>query len=133
MRANRIVVVLEVQWGYPGDRPLRWFYINPFNHSGRRLIQLVGHMAFKVTNACSDIVYSARDRGTPDPAWLRANLKALRPDLVIVAGKVATATFHRSMVPAATRVLKMPHPAARTWSKALIAKWARRIQSVKLS
>jgi uracil-DNA glycosylase len=123
-----IVVVLAVQWGYPGDKPERWFHINPYNHSGRRLIGLIGHWDFKVTNACSDIVFRASDRGTPDSKWLRANLRVLRPRLVLVCGSVAQSTFERSMVDADTRVLRLPHPAARTWTKAMIKRWAKRIQ-----
>jgi uracil-DNA glycosylase len=125
---QRIVVVLAVQWGYPGDTVARWFHPNPYNHSGGRLIRLIGHGAFKMTNACSDIVYRATQQGTPDPAWLRRNLRALRPDVVLVCGKVAQATFERGMVGKAAKVFKLPHPAARTWSKRMIEQWAKRIQ-----
>lgn len=127
---KRIVAVLAVQWGYPGDQVEPWFHINPINHSGRRLIKLVGHGGFKVTNACPDIVYRADQQGTPDPAWLRHNLRCLRPDVVLVCGSVAQATFERDMVGPRTKVFKLPHPAARTWSKALIAQWAKRLQRV---
>jgi hypothetical protein len=112
----KIVVVLEVMWGMPGDGPLRWFRINPYNHSGRRLIGLIGHGDFTVTNACPDVVYSASGKGKPSKGWLRANLKALRPDVVLVCGRVAHATFEQSMCPSA-RVVTLQHPAARTWSK----------------
>ena len=125
---KRVVVVLAVQWGYPGDTVARWFHINPYNHSGRRLIRLIGHGAFKVTNACPDIVYRADQQGTPDEAWLRHNLKSLRPAVVLVCGRVAQATFERGMVPAGTKVFKLPHPAARTWTKQMIEQWSRRIQ-----
>lgn len=129
----RIVVVLAVQWGYPGDKVSRWFRINPFNHSGQRLYRLIGHFDFLVTNACPDIVYRADQQGTPDPRWLRRNLRALRPQVVLVCGAVAQATFERDMVPASTKVFKLPHPAARTWTKALITGWSRRIQRVTLT
>ena len=124
----KIVVVLAVQWGYPGDRPERWFHINPYNHSGRRLIGLVGHRNFKVTNACSDIVFRASDKGTPDAAWLRRNLAVLRPDLVLLCGNVAQSTFKRSMVEPETKVMRLPHPAARHWSKKMMKRWTRKIQ-----
>lgn len=124
----RIVVVLAVQWGYPGDPVTRWFHINPYNHSGRRLIRLIGHDEFKVTNACPDIVFRASDQGTPSARWLRDNLKALRPDVVLVCGKVANSTFKRGMVGKAVRVFKLPHPAARNWTKQLIERWSHRIQ-----
>lgn len=122
----KVVVVLEVMWGLPGDRPLRWFSINPDNHSGRRLNSMIDG-AYTVTNACSDIVHSARHRGTPDKVWLEANLRKLQPDVLLVCGKVAQATFSRSMAPKA-RVLVLPHPAARTWSKASIAAARNKIQ-----
>lgn len=117
----KIVAVLAVQWGYPGDAVEPWFTINPYNRSGNRLIQLIGHFNFIVTNACSDIVYSASTQGTPNPAWLRANLRALKPSHLLLCGAVAQATFHRDMVAKGTRIVKLPHPAARTWSKASIA------------
>jgi hypothetical protein len=128
----RIVAVLAVQWGYHGDVASRWFDINPYNHSGQRLIRLIGHDDFKVTNACPDIVYRAAQQGTPDPAWLRANLTALQPSVVLVCGAVAQATFDRTMVPKGTHVFKLPHPAARMWSKQMIERWAKRIQRVTL-
>lgn len=76
MPSPKIVVVLEVMWGMRGDRPLPWFHINPRNHSGCRLMGILGcgWRDFVVTNACPDIVYSARSRGTPSKAWLRDNL-----------------------------------------------------------
>jgi hypothetical protein len=126
--AQKIVVVLSVQWGYPGDKVSRWFYINPANHSGRRLWRLIGHSNFIVTNACSEMVYRASDQGTPDPKWLRRNLKALCPDIVLVCGAVANTTFKDDMVRKDTRVFRLPHPAARNWTKKLIQSWATRIQ-----
>lgn len=126
LRGPKVVVVLEVMWGERGQRPLRWFDINPLNHSGRRLIDIVGSGNFTVTNACSDIVYDAKHRGTPDKAWLEANLRELAPDVLLVCGKVAQATFARAMAPKA-RVIALPHPAARTWSKATIEAARRKV------
>lgn len=122
----KIVVVLDVMWGIRGDKPVRWFRINPYNHSGRRLMGLIGHGDFKVTNACPDVVYSASGKGTPSKPWLRANLKALQPGVVLVCGKVASATFEQSMCPSA-RIVTMDHPAARTWSKRTLAIAKRKI------
>lgn len=124
----KIVVVLEVMWGLRGDPPLRWFNINPYNHSGRRLIDIVGHSDFQVTNSCPDVVYSASSRGTPDPEWLRRNLRVLQPDLVLVCGRVANATFKPDMVRRDAKVIVMQHPAARTWSRAKIVAAQRRVQ-----
>lgn len=122
----RVVALLEVMWGDLDDKPLRWFRINPYNHSGKRLISLIGHAQFTVTNACPDVVYAANQRGTPCKAWVRRNLKALRPDVLLVCGKVAGSTFEADMCPLAT-VLTLPHPAARMWSKPLLARTRNRI------
>jgi hypothetical protein len=127
-RNCRIVAILAVQWGYPGDRVRPWFRINPYNHSGRRLIQIIGHTRFMVTNACPQLVCRASQQGTPDALWLQNNLSQLAPELVLVCGKVAQATFKRDMVGPGVRVLKLPHPAARTWTKRDIARWAKRVQ-----
>lgn len=127
-RLSRITVVLAVQWGYPGDKPSKWFLINPRNHSGSRLIKLIGHSRFIVTNSCKELVYKANDKGKPDVAWLHGNLKVLAPDVVLVCGSVAQSTFDRAMVSKDCVVLKLPHPAARTWTKADIARWSKRIQ-----
>lgn len=125
-KARSIVAVLDVQWG--GNRAERWFQINPYNHSGKRLIKLVGHDDFVVTNACPQCVENANGRGTPDAAWLADNLRALKPRVVLVCGNVAQATFAPGMVPKGAKVFKLPHPAARTWTKAEIASWSKRIQ-----
>lgn len=125
-RQRSIVAVLDVQWG--GNRAERWFQINPYNHSGGRLIKLVGHDDFVVTNACPQCVEDANGRGKPDAAWLAGNLRDLKPKVVLVCGNVAQATFARSMVPKGAKVFMMPHPAARTWTKADIAAWSKRIQ-----
>lgn len=124
----KIVVVLEVMWGMPGDPPRRWFRINPYNHSGRRLINIIGRSDFIVTNACPDVVYSAKGRGKPDADWLARNLAALKPDVLLVCGRVAHTTFKYSMVPSSTEVIALPHPAARNWSKAKIVQAQRVIQ-----
>lgn len=122
----KIVAVLEVMWADYGDPPLRWFRINPYNRSGQRLISIVGHRNFTVTNSCPDVVYSAASRGIPSKSWLRANLKALAPDVVLVCGRVAAATFEADMCPGA-RVVPMMHPAARAWSKAALASAQRKV------
>lgn len=126
----QIVAVLEVMWGLRGDKQRRWFRINPFNHSGRRLISIVGHGNFIVTNACPDVVYRAQDRGTPSKKWLAANLGILQPDLVLVCGKVAQETFEPAMVRDWCHIIELPHPAARTWSKRTIAKAKRDVSVI---
>jgi hypothetical protein len=125
----KAVVVLEVMWdwrnvttsaGYK-ERAPRWFNINPNNFTGRRLHSWLNGREFLVTNACPQLVSSAKGRGTPDPEWLNNNLTDLHPyDLVLVCGKVAQSTYKREAVRDA-RVIEMPHPAARMWNKHGIA------------
>ena len=103
-----LVVVLEVMWGSRGRH--RAFRINPLNHSGARLIKLIGHDDFLVTNACPDPVPTAKGRSKPDAQWLRDNLRLLQPTAILVCGSVAQATFQPSMAQGA-RVLHLPHPA----------------------
>jgi len=128
LRAARpkIVVVLEVMWGMPTDKVQRWFHINPYNHSGRRLIDIIGHQDFRVTNACPQLVHSARSKGKPSKEWLSANLSKLQTDIVIVCGNVAQATFEPSMASGA-QIVKLPHPAARSWSKKAVEQARRKV------
>jgi hypothetical protein len=97
-----IVAVLESMWdwrqmtsGAGYKEACRSFRINPDNYSGKRLYRIVGRDAdLVVTNACRELCGSASQHGTPDPAWLRENLKLLAPfDLLLVCGKVAQATL----------------------------------------
>lgn len=130
-----IVAILETMWDWRGMTSSaghtrtapRYFTINPENHSGRRLYSLIGgqdihHLS--VTNACKELACSAKQHGTPDPAWLRENLDGLMCmvshggngiDLLLVCGKVAQATYARSgfKMPKGRYVLEIPHPAAR--------------------
>lgn len=124
---KRVVAVLEVQWG---PYPTPYFRINPYNFSGARLIKLVGHGNFYVTNACPGVVATAKGRGKPCAAWLAGNLARLQPAVVLVCGRVARATFKRSMVGKAAKVLYLPHPAARTWTKQAIKRTSKRIQRI---
>jgi hypothetical protein len=121
------MVVLEVMWdwdnmtseaGYEKVAP-RHFRINPYNYTGRRLHWLLGHNQFLVTNACPDLVSSANGRGTPDPGWLKENLKKYPYDLLLICGRVAEKTFERCGYRPCCRIITLPHPAARGyWSKA---------------
>lgn len=140
LRAKRIVAILETMWDWRGmtsdagytEAP-RFFSINPQNHSGRRLYKLVGPNAtLLVTNACRQLATSAQGHGKPDPDWLRENLEDLSRgdgfDLLLVCGKVAQAAFKVCGFKSRARVVEMPHPAARRWTKALIAEMTERIQ-----
>lgn len=147
----RTIAILEVMWdwraqtskaGYQEKAP-PWFRINPENFTGKRLYNFVGKAnkdGLKVTNACPQLVESAKGRGKPDEHWLRENLEKLRPfDLVLVCGKVAQSVFCLSTVVNArgiekgkskghARVIFMPHPAARNWTTVAMSKAAAHIQ-----
>jgi hypothetical protein len=130
---KQVVAILEVMWGWSGTERSRtkFFRINPDNHSGKRLIRLIGHDDFWVTNACPECVNSASDRGTPDAAWLRGNLEILKPTLVLVCGKVAQNTFEADMVDPATTVIHLRHPADRRWTREEIDETAARLKEVQ--
>lgn len=137
---KHVAAILETMWdwrgmtsgaGY-GEAP-RYFRINPQNFSGRRLYKLIGADAkLLVTNACRELVRSAKQHGTPDPAWLADNLRILdgdRVDVLLVCGKVAQQTFAAcGYKPRTATVLEIPHPAARrVWSREFIDTTAARI------
>lgn len=122
----KAVVILEVMWdwrnvttsaGYQ-ERAPRHFSINPLNHTGKRLhAWLKEYPRFQVTNACPELVSSAKGRGKPDASWLSENLQLLGPfDLLLVCGGVARSTYKLSDAGSA-RVLEIPHPAARCWTR----------------
>lgn len=134
----KIVAVLESMWdwrqmtsgaGY-AEAP-RSFRINPHNYSGKRLYRIVGTDAdLHVTNACRELVGSASQHGTPDPAWLRENLDLLAPfDVLLVCGKVAQRAYAQCGHVFGRR-LEMPHPAARRWTHALIEATAARVREL---
>lgn len=123
----RCLVVLETMWGRAGKAP-GLFHINPQNHSGRRLYWLLSHSDFFVTNACRNQVNNAREHDKPDPVWLATNLQRCKYDLLLVCGKVAQATYARCGYVPNCRVLQIPHPAARTWTKATLEETRRLIE-----
>lgn len=111
------VVILEVAWGRGG----RWFHINPRNFSGKRLHEAFGVHPFVVTNACPEVVGHAYEHAKPDVAWLRHNLLQLQPSFVLVCGGVARKTFATDMVESSCKVMYAAHPAARSWTRAMLA------------
>ena len=127
----KAAAILETMWGDPGKAP-GWFRISPYNFTGRRLYWLLGHHDLWVTNACREQVANARQHGTPDPEWLASNLKRLRFDLLLVCGRVAQRTFNAcGYRPPKCRIIEMPHPAARIWTKADLERWRQLIQGAK--
>lgn len=132
----KVVALLESMWDWrsmtgAGEAP-RSFRINPENHSGRRLYKLIGEGCdLRVTNSCREVQRSANHHGTPDPAWVHENLTLLQPfGLLLICGKVAQATFKDSCY-IAINVIEMPHPAARMWSKEMIAKYQAQIRAFR--
>jgi hypothetical protein len=135
---KRIVAVLETMWGEREGRAPRWFKINPNNHSGRRLYKFVGSenkSRLVVTNACRELVISPTHHGKPDPEWLGENLRRLNPSVILICGNVAKETFDKAcpmIWDGDAKVIYMPHPAARTWTKTRLREMEKRIQKACL-
>lgn len=133
------VAILEVMWDWRSmtsdagyvERAPGYFRINQDNLTGGRIYDWLGPRGeyyddLLVTNACPELVSSARGRGTPDPKWLRENLRELWPfSLLLICGRVAQNTFQLNMIPdglysqskGRCRIVEVPHPAARVWSR----------------
>jgi hypothetical protein len=136
-----VVAVLETMWdwrqmtsGAGYNEAPRFFRINQNNFSGKRLYWLLSSdtaqlgtcVKLLVTNACRELVSGPQFHGKGDPAWLGENLNLLesaRPesrnlDLLLVCGKIAQDTYAKCgyKPPETTRVIRLPHPAARLWS-----------------
>lgn len=129
------IAILDTMWDWKGitssaghtRQAPRFFKINPNNFSGRRLYSLIGRdNSLFVTDACKELVDAAHKHGTPDPKWLFDNLTILHSngtmmfDVILVCGKVAQATYNQChFKPSSrTRVIEIPHPAARVvWTR----------------
>lgn len=136
--AKKIVAILESMWDWrkmtsqSGYREApRFFRINPENFSGKRLYRIVGHDAnLLVTNSCKELCGSAKDHGTPNPTWLRENLIFLEPfDVLLVCGRVAQETYSKTGYEFEHRI-EMPHPAARTWTNAMLDDVAKKVKQM---
>jgi len=125
---KRCVAILETMWdwlsmtsraGY--KQAPRYFHINPDNHTGKRLYYFLDDKySLLVTNVCRELVSGPNEHGKPNKVWLRNNLKRLMPiDLLLVCGNPAKETFAkvRSRFEDIPKIVTMPHPAARMWSK----------------
>ena len=135
---NKVVAILESMWDWrqmtsdAGYREApRYFRINPENFSGKRLYRIVGKDAeLFVTNSCRELCISASHHGTPDPNWLRENLKILAPfDVLLICGKVAQKTYIESGY-RFSRKIEMPHPAARMWTNAMLDATTAKVRSM---
>jgi uracil-DNA glycosylase len=130
----RVLVVLDTMWGDQPGRQVRFFPINPNNHSGKRLYKLLGFSADQnlwVTNACRYMTDHATKHGKPDTSWLYQNLERFKPDFVLVCGNVANKCYEDMCYRFGEefgKVFHIPHPAARTWTKESIRMTARRIR-----
>lgn len=125
-------MVLESMWdwramtsgaGY-AEAPA-FFYIDPDNHSGKRLHYLLEGKHFIVTNACRELVASPSHHGTPNPQWLGHNLSSIDFKGLLVCGNVAWRTYRDCgfTLRPSCRVVKMKHPAARTWTNVEVERW----------
>ena len=129
----QVVAILETMWGERAGRAPRYFKINPYNCSGRRLYKLIGpgHNLL-VTNACRELVTSANKHGKPDAGWLLDNLMRLQPDLILVCGKVAQKTFeetgYNGHEASKSEALYIAHPAARNWTSKRLKETQKQIQ-----
>jgi hypothetical protein len=133
-----VVAVLDTMWDWRGytssagySQAPRYFRINPANFTGRRLYKLIGpHNHLLVTDSCKELVTSSKEHGVPDPVWLYENIKLinrLHPiDILLICGKVAQKTFSEILEMVEdplfhkARIIEIPHPAARTWTKEMI-------------
>lgn len=137
---HMFLAILDTMWGNAGDAP-HWFDINPHNVSGRRLYKLTGATSetLHVTNACPQQTDAAHKHGTPSAAWLRESFGQIparwRTGTLLVCGAVAQRTYDEMMNAGRPRfshrgpVVRMPHPAARMWSRSMMAKIEKEIRS----
>lgn len=124
-KKKSFVAVLDTMWGEGGTAPT-YFYINPNNHSGRRLYALTeSHYGnIVVVNACQVQTKHATQHGTPSADWLTRSLESVPPHYrrrgvpLLVCGKVAQETFGKTEVKWNGPIVFMDHPAARSWTKA---------------
>ena len=98
------------------------------NFTGRRLYWFLGHYDLRVTNACRELVSGPTNHGTPDPIWLAENLRKMTYGLLLLCGKVAQQTYDQCGYRPTSTVLKLPHPAARLWTRELLDQWQKKIQ-----
>jgi hypothetical protein len=142
-----IVAILDTMWtktscGVHLKAP-PYFRINKQNFTGRRLYNLIGTgNSLVATNSCKELFSNAKEHGTPDPAWLSQNLRYLsltrHIDVLLICGNVARDTWRDVLCfketiqwfdPEHTRVVFMPHPAARTvWTREYTEEVKKRIQ-----
>lgn len=123
--SRRVIAVLEVMWDptHAGRKAPFKFRINPRNFTGKRLYSWLNEDdELWVTNACSRIVSNAQGRAEADPETLALNLGRCtlhgKIDLLLVCGKIAESAFKETCtLNCAERVIVLPHPAARVWSK----------------
>lgn len=132
---GKIVAVLETMWGDRVGRAPRYFKINPYNLSGKRLYRFVGPenvSRLVVTNCCRELVTSVKQHGKPDAHWLDENLERLNPSVVLICGRVAQETFDETgrQYAGCHKVIYLPHPAARTWTKKSLRETARKVSKL---
>ena len=133
----RVLAVLDTMYNWKSladghQQSPRAFAINPRNHTGKRLYNLIGPgNELLVTNCCKEIGHNSSSHGKPDVDWLKSNLQFLEDwfDLVLICGNVASKTYEQTGLNY-PNVITMLHPAARTWTKQLIQEMKERINSL---
>jgi len=125
----KYVAVLETIWG--SEVSPRFFRINPYNVSGSRLYRLIESRDLWVTNVCRLAGRHARQHGIPDADWLCQNLNLIDCDVLLVCGRIAQATYAQTTGywKRDARVIRMPHPAARNWTREQFEHYAKLIRN----
>lgn len=119
----KFLVILDTMWGHCSKKADQWFPINDRNFSGNRLYKLTGSRFPEVwvTNACRMMTTHATLHGDPSIEWLNNNLEMLpayaKKLPLLVCGKVAKKVFKQVTYEHQGPILKIMHPAARTWTK----------------
>lgn len=139
MSEQRYLCILDTMWSDRAGRAPKWYCINPKNHSGSRLYRITGEESgcLWCTNVCKELVTSPHQHGQPDVLWLKKNLeeyaaKRTNPRwewTYLVCGVTAQTCFEVLMPERpAGRVVFLPHPAARNWTRLALRQAAEHVQ-----
>lgn len=130
----RIVVVLQNPWKKgelrKGYSPPRWKKEFLSSRTGKRLIRLLGTRAFHVINANPTLTEHATAKPLKPRHDLTSRLNRLRPDLVLLCGRLAFDSINLQKLRSNIVCLLVHHPAFRCYSIPDEAKKARTIKHV---
>lgn len=114
-RVHRTLFILQNAWNpsMTGQRQNLWFYINPRNHTGKRLHSMVDEKRVVVSNVNPVVTRNASGKGSTDMNFVLQVLLHVERDYTVVCGSQA----HLAMChPLAAKLLRrgpfvaMPHP-----------------------